>query len=123
MRLDQGDAVGAEGHLDARLRDDDAILGQSSSACHVRRRFAADEGCESIAWSKWVCTGSTAASRSTPVRVSAALIRACEGISRRRVTKSDSGGREKKPSVINAVLPSSIRSVDTPSQVMFTAEC
>jgi hypothetical protein len=71
---------------------------------------------ESIAWSKWVCTGSTASSRSTPNRSRLPSIRAADGAIWRSPTVAKPG-REKKPSVISAEEPSSTRSVVTPAHV------
>ena len=77
---------------------------------------------ESIAWSKWVCTGSTASSRSTPSRCRPASILGSEGDNLPSPTESRLG-REKKPSVSSALRPSSISMVVTPAQVMVTGDC
>jgi len=70
---------------------------------------------ESIAWSKWVCTGTTASRRFTDSWDSAASIRGRDDASGRAATVRRLG-REKNPSVITAVLPSSTSSVVTPAQ-------
>lgn len=75
---------------------------------------------ESIAWSKWLCTGNTAASRCTPTRARQPSTRAFDGAIRPSPIRARLG-REKKPSVMIAVVPSSISSVETPSHVNDTA--
>ncbi|WP_207208614.1 hypothetical protein [Nocardioides oleivorans] len=73
-----------------------------------------------MTWSKWVCTGATASrprpSRPRPSRASAASIRNASG-SMRRSSTDGSAGREKKPSVITALSPSSTSRLDTPRNV------
>nr|WP_186813815.1 hypothetical protein [Aeromicrobium flavum] len=76
---------------------------------------------ESITWSKWLCTGSTASTRgavgpSSPSRSSPASIRSGTGAIRPTPTFS-SDGREKNPSTTRAEAPSSNESVDTPAKV------
>ncbi len=52
-----------------------AVDSPPSSSAPVRSATTA----ESIAWSKWVCTGTTAANRSMPARASASSIRPRSG--------------------------------------------
>ena len=71
---------------------------------------------ESMAWSKWVCTGTIASSRPTCARASAASIRARSGAILRSPTLAREG-REKKPSVMIADVASPSRSDETPRNV------
>ena len=104
-------------------------VGQSRTAAHLGRRRAADQlrpvrsatTAESIAWSKWVWTGSTASSRSTPRRARQPSMRGSDGVSLPR-PDGEKAGREKNPSVISADSPSSISRVVTPAHVTVSGD-
>jgi hypothetical protein len=71
---------------------------------------------ESMTWSKWLCTGSTASSRSTPARRRQASMRSMSGAMVPSTTRPRLG-LLKKPSVISAEVPSSSSRVETPRKV------
>ena len=126
--LDRGDVIRAECDRFTRGRDDSRARAARAqhptctadvpptSCALVRSATTA----ESIAWSKWVCTG-TASNRSTPMRARHPSMRGSDGEMRRSATAARLG-REKKPSVISADEPSSISSVVTPAHVTVSGE-
>ena len=89
---DEGDVERAQRHWFTGGDDDELVVGQSARRgprgrprCRrpASRRSAAATTAESIAWSKWVCTGRTASSRSTPRRARQPSMRGSDGASLR----------------------------------------